>query len=111
MELLYCKQDFLLHGKEYISSQTVHSANSEPKLLFIVSLFTSFPPAHLLDFQKKIHPARLFHPARLLIFRKKLTLLVYSILLFYSILESIDQLYTATVWPDGSLHSFAQSFA
>jgi hypothetical protein len=34
------------------------------------------------------HPACLFHPARLLIFRKKFTLLVYSILLFYSILES-----------------------
>ena len=67
MELLYCKQDFLLYVKEYISSQTVHSANSEPKLLHIVLLFNTFSPARLLDFQKKS------------------TLLVYSILLDYQI--------------------------
>ena len=82
MELLYCKQDLLLHGKVYISSQTVKSTNSEPKLLLIVLLFNAFPPAplsefqkkspcpfipscSLLYFQKKLHPARLFHPALL----------------------------------------------
>ena len=54
-----------LHGKVYISSQTVHSANSEPKLSLIVLLFNTFSHACLLDFQKKIQPARLFHPALL----------------------------------------------
>ena len=68
MELLHCEQDLLLHGKEYISSQTVHGANSEPKLLLIVLLFHTFSPDCLLDFQKKS------------------TLLVYSILLYYQIL-------------------------
>ena len=65
MELLHCEQDLLLHGKEYLSSQTVHSANSEPKLSLIGLLFNTFYPVYLLDFQKKIHPARLFHPALL----------------------------------------------
>ena len=63
MELLHCEQDLLFHGKESISSQTVHSANSEPKLSLIVLLFNTFSPAHLLDYQKKFHPARLLHPA------------------------------------------------
>jgi hypothetical protein len=63
MELLHSEQDLLLHGKEYIASQIVHSANSEPKLSLIVLLFNTFSPAHLLDFQKKIHPACLIHPA------------------------------------------------
>ena len=65
MELLRSKRELLLDGKEYISSQTVHSANSEPKLSLIVLLFNTFSPARLLDFQKKS------------------TLLVYSILLDY----------------------------
>ena len=68
MELPNCEQDLLLNGKGYISSQTMQSANSEPKLSLIVLLFDTFSPAHLLDFQKKIHTARLFHAARLLIF-------------------------------------------
>jgi hypothetical protein len=62
---LHCEQDLLLHGKEYISSQIVHSANSGPKLSLIVLLFNTFSPARLLDFQKKS------------------TLFVYSILLDY----------------------------
>ena len=58
LELPHCEQDSLIHhGKEYISSQTVHSANSEPKLSLIVLVFNTFSPAHSSDFQKKIHPA------------------------------------------------------
>ena len=83
-----CKQELLLHGKVYISSQTVQSANSEPNChLCIVLLFNTFPPARVLDFQKKKNPpcSCLFHTARLLNFRKISTLLNYSILLFYLI--------------------------
>ena len=87
-ELLHCKQDLLLHDKEYISS-----ISNSAQCKFRAKIITycppnTFSPAHLIDFQKKIHPARLFHPARLLNFSKISTLLVYSILLFYSILES-----------------------
>ena len=63
MELPNCEQDLLLNGKGYISSQTMQSANSEPKLSLIVLLYNTFSPAHLLDYQKKFHPARLLHPA------------------------------------------------
>ena len=52
MELLYCKQDLLLHGKVYISSQTVHSANLEPRFLLIVLLLILFP-CSLIRFSKK----------------------------------------------------------
>ena len=82
-----------VHGKEYIPSETVHFANSEPKLSLIVFLFDTFCPACLLDFQKQIHPARLFHPIWLINFSKISNLLVYSIVLFHSILESIENIY------------------
>ena len=63
----------------------------------------NFHPARLfhlcliINFQKNFHPACLFHPARLLIFRTKFTMLVYSILLFYSILESSTRAKYATI--------------
>ena len=75
IELLHCKQDLLLHGKVYISSQTVHSANLEPRFLLIVLLLILFPCSLIRFSKKKNHPARLFHPALLLIFRKIPTLL------------------------------------
>ena len=48
-----CSYSPLLKCKVYISSQTVHSANLEPKLSSIVLLFNTFSLARLLDFQKK----------------------------------------------------------
>ena len=83
MELLHSKQDlfWVIFGKEYISSQIVHTANSDPKLLLIALLFDTFSPRSLIRFSKKIHTAR-FHAARLSNFSKISTLFVYSILLF-----------------------------
>ena len=48
----------------------------------------NFHPAHLFHLCLIITFQENFHPARLSNFRKKFTLLVYSILLFYLILES-----------------------
>ena len=76
---VWCDPNFFYYIKEYIPSKTVHSANTEPKLSFIVLLLTLFPllayeifkknslfsfilSCSIINFQKNFHPACLFHP-------------------------------------------------
>ena len=91
----YTLKDLLLHGIEYISSQIVQTANSEPKLSLIVLLF----PCFLIIFQKKIHPACLFHPALLLILESKGSFTNYV----DKILTIFDYLPTS-MWTDFTLN-------